>query len=262
MLSLKLSYVAYIFVRLFFRVLLGKERRNRYMYKHFPWLASQGDFVQKFMFKSPSLRRHAYEARFQEMLRWLRTLSYESAVSKEIIKMNGDIFVDVGANTGYYSILLHKNFRRVYAFEPIQTTAKVLFDYLKRLGVQNVIPIVKAVSNVNGIDTFVLYNYNPYVCDPVISPQLGKGENAKVEMSSVTLASYFPTENLDLVKVDVEGNEWKVLHGAEPIMQNIKSWMIELHDGHRRQELEHLLGSYGYSTRWLDEHHILAERSS
>ena len=87
---------------------------------------------------------------------------------------------------------------------------------------------------------------------------------------TVTLASFFPNTEIDLIKADVEGEEWKVLEGAEPILERIKSWVVELRDSGRKEELEDWFVSRGYSVRWLDfafrgsqtANHICAWRDS
>jgi hypothetical protein len=65
---------------------------------------------------------------------------------------------------------------------------------------------------------------------------------------------------VEIIKVDVEGAEWEVLKGAEPIMKRIRSWIVELHSLERKRELEERLTRYGYSFRWLDSGHIFAWR--
>jgi len=69
-------------------------------------------------------------------------------------------------------------------------------------------------------------------------------------------------ELADLVKVDVEGAEWEVLNGAKNVMSKIRSWLIELHDTTRKNELKDLLKSSGYNVRWVDRNHIFAWRPS
>ena len=67
---------------------------------------------------------------------------------------------------------------------------------------------------------------------------------------------------VDLIKVDVEGAEWQVLDGTRKVMPRIKSWIIEIHDINRKQELEDRLSLEGYVTKWLDEKHIYAWREN
>ena len=145
---------------------------------------------------------------------------------------SGHLFIDVGANYGYYSMLLHGKFEKIYAFEPIPSIFKELESNLGKF--VDVECIRKAVSNVDG--QIVKLSYH--------------GSQGFAE--TVTLASFFPNTEIDLIKVDVEGGEWKVLEGAEPILERIKSWIVELHDPNRKEELENWFISRGYSVRWLD----------
>lgn len=157
---------------------------------------------------------------------------HEKPVSKFLKRMKGHIFVDVGANYGYYPMLLHRNFVKIYAFEHVPSIFEELRSNLKRF--DNVKCIRKAVSDVNG--EFVEVSYHSF----------------RGFAQTVTLASLFPNAEIDLVKVDAEGGEWDVLKGAEPTIERIKSWVVELHDPDRKNDLENWFTSRGYSVRWLD----------
>ena len=89
-----------------------------------------------------------------------------------------------------------------------------------------------------------------------------EGERSKNEIvvQQKRLADVVPTEIVDLVKVDVEGAEELVLRGAEPIMQNIRSWVIELHDRSRKAELVSYMEKYGYESTWIDRNHAYFTR--
>jgi FkbM family methyltransferase len=155
---------------------------------------------------------------------------HEKPVSLFLKSMKGRIFIDIGANYGYYPLLLRKNFNKIYAFEPIQPIFMELKGNLEKF--DHIKCIRKAVSNSDG-DVIKLAYHGSY----------GAAE-------TVTLASSFPNMEIDLVKV--EGEEWAVIDGAKPILQRIRSWVIELHDPKRKKELETWFVSHGYSTRWLD----------
>ncbi len=175
---------------------------------------------------------------------------HEKPVSSFLKSTRGHVFVDVGANYGYYSLLLHGNFEKIYAFEPIPSIFKELKSNFEKF--DNVKCIRKAVSNIDGQP--VEFSYH--------------GSHGVAE--TVTLASFFPDLEIELIKVDAEGGEWKVLEGTEPILRKIKSWVVELHDPDRKEELENWFVSRGYSVRWLDfrfkgsrtANHIYAWRDS
>jgi len=157
---------------------------------------------------------------------------HEKPVSSFLKSARGHIFVDIGANYGYYSLLLRGNFEKIYAFEPIPSIFKELESNFEKF--DNVECIRKAVSNVDGQQ--VEFSYH--------------GSHGVAE--TVTLASFFPDMEIDLIKVDAEGGEWKVLEGTESILERINSWVVELHDPDRKEELENWFVSRGYSVRWLD----------
>src|SRR6266705_3357636 len=52
--------------------------------------------------------------------------NYEIAVRRALVHLSGKSFWDVGANTGYYTFMLAKNFDRVTAFEPNPAAADIL----------------------------------------------------------------------------------------------------------------------------------------
>ncbi|MEM3714989.1 MAG: FkbM family methyltransferase [Nitrososphaeria archaeon] len=155
---------------------------------------------------------------------------HEKPVSRFVKKLKGKIFVDVGANYGYYCMLLHKNFQKIYAFEPMPKFFNLLKSNIMKL--PNVQCYRKAISNVNGT---IQISYN-----------------GATTVETATLAALFPNTQIDLIKVDVEGMEWQVLEGAEPILNNIKAWIIELHEVDKAKELERWFQNRGYSFKWLD----------
>jgi FkbM family methyltransferase len=184
------------------------------------------------------LSNHCYQERKMKIVEKLKKklalafALHEKPVSLFLKSIKGRIFIDVGANYGYYPLLLHRNFDKIYAFEPIQKIFEGLQRNSKKAG--NVECIRKAVSNVDRKVVKLTYHGNDGLAE------------------TVTLASSFSQMDIDLIKVDAEGAEWAVLEGAEPILARIKSWVVELHDPSRKEELERWFISRGYSIRWLD----------
>lgn len=186
---------------------------------------------------------------------------HEKNVSELLKRLKGDIFVDVGAYFGYYSLLLRKNFREIYAFEPFPENFRKVCDNLRRFRAGNVVSVMNAVSDFDGKAFLWLTEYGKYpqlvsekqlVHESLLNHLKMRKIVSLLPVEVVTLSQYFPSSKLDLVKVDVEGAEWEVLKGAEPILSRIKRWVVELHDPKRKREIEEWFTSHGYSFRWID----------
>jgi len=96
-----------------------------------------------------------------------------------------------------------------------------------------------------------------------------------IKIQSRTLNQLFMNYKIDLIKVDVEGSEFKVMMGADRIMKNVKAWLIEMHDIEQLQQhkkfckkrmkepnkrMDDLLKGNGYETKWINERWVYAER--
>jgi FkbM family methyltransferase len=176
--------------------------------------------------------------------------------------LHGHLFVDVGANIGFYCGSLHGNFVKIIAIE----ADPLIYSQLIEMCPSNCKPINAVVSDSEGYIDFYA---------PREGMNLGRGSlflpgeqkwNRSVDIpsSKETLClQAFPLskilaneEIIDLIKVDVEGAEWLVIKGAEPIMSRISRWVIELHDLDRKAELEDTMRNYGYGVKWLDAGHL------
>lgn len=148
--------------------------------------------------------------------------SYEEETTKlfsEILK-EGMTVLDLGANIGYYSLLIGKQIGekgKVFAFEPWHESFSILQKNIEVNGFKNIIPVAKAVSNKCGRQKLFLSN------DP-LEHHLGRESGSKFIETDVTTVDEFVREqniSVDLVKIDVEGTEMHVLEGmAETISNN------------------------------------------
>ena len=73
-----------------------------------------------------SIERKTYFLREYEKKRMRQLLHF----SKEI---NSDFFIDIGANIGFYSILLSGHFKQIYSFEPNKRNFQVLKKNIKKI---------------------------------------------------------------------------------------------------------------------------------
>ena len=195
---------------------------NRYLLKK-PFLIAESDFGHKFLFKTEDcIGRHIYKYGI-----------YEKPVTEVIVSIpfeSGDVVIDVGANIGWYSVLidaLSPPNVKIYAFEPEPLNFKLLKENLKLNKASKVIPIRKALGEKRGIVKMFLYPTKNSGRHSLI-PMYNYG-SVSVEM--ITLDD-FAKENeinkIKLLKIDVEGYEYMVLKGAENIIESIDFIILEM----------------------------------
>lgn len=157
-----------------------------------------------------------------------------------------DLFFDVGANVGSYTILAsgYKGVRTV-SFEPVPST----FEWLKKnIVINDLTDKVEALNIGLGSSKSVLYftksydTVNHVVADP---KQEDMNEVIKVaveDFDSIAARAGVP----NLVKIDVEGFETEVLNGMSQSLQsqNLKAIIIELNGSGQR---------YGFDEKLIHE---------
>jgi len=153
----------------------------------------------------------------------------EEDVNELLLKSigEGDVFIDVGANVGYYSILLGKlvgSQGMVVAFEPVPNTAKVLQLNMKLNGLKNVRVVPRAAWS----DESLLTVYVPKGYYGFASTTKWPKSNS-ITLKACTLDQIlqgFPS--IKMIKIDTEGSELQVLLGARKTLAKTKYLVIEL----------------------------------
>jgi FkbM family methyltransferase len=160
--------------------------------------------------------------------------SYEPTMVKALKRClrPGGIFIDVGANEGYFSIIAsrlvgHKG--KVFAVEPQARLQKVLKENLELNECKNVTAVPLAISGRGG-DLRLL-----------LSPSTNTGSSSMIRTTKYPLTSQsvhscslsnlfdrYKISHCDLVKIDVEGYEAEVLEGAGELLRLHKILAIAL----------------------------------
>jgi FkbM family methyltransferase len=148
---------------------------------------------------------------------------------EEFVKQHlkeGSIFVDVGANIGYYTIIASKllgSKGKVYAVEPVPSTATILKINIKLNGCNNVIVIEGAAWSTKGRLILRIPGTNYGYASAV---RLG---SKSISVKAIPLDEVLGSvEYVDLIKIDVEGAEYEVLKGAKNTLLKTKCVVIEL----------------------------------
>jgi FkbM family methyltransferase len=132
----------------------------------------------------------------------------------------GDVFVDVGANIGYLSMLAASHVGqtgRVFAFEPFSQNVKLLHlsRQANQFGQVEIFPVAASSDR-------RLYLYDNAGTNGFISPLV---DDFRAVMQSTIVFSVClddvlkDIEQVDFIKLDVEGAEDLVLQGAEALLQ-------------------------------------------
>jgi FkbM family methyltransferase len=159
----------------------------------------------------------------------------------------GDIFVDVGANVGYYTILASKLVGvngKVFAIEPVPQTLKVLRFNIKLNGLKNVIVVDKA-----GWHTRTKLKLKIPMNEFGLSSSFRSG-GLEVNVDAIPLDEVLNCTNrleIKLIKLDVEGAEYEVLKGSIETLKHTKFVILEL--SRRTEACLRLLQAYGFKCK-------------
>ena len=171
---------------------------------------------------------------------------HEKKIAERLISLDfkPKIIFDVGAHTGEAALLFLKNFDSIkicYCFEP----QKNIFNILKKKFKNNskVFCINKAIyDKIIKKDFNVLYHQRSSTLEDINSNSLyykikslilfNKVKNIiykKEKLNCITLDSFIKKKKIiDILKIDVEGSELKVLKGCKKNIKNIKVILIEI----------------------------------
>jgi FkbM family methyltransferase len=161
-----------------------------------------------------------------------------------------DLFVDVGANVGSYTILACSAIgARGYAFEPIPQTYKRLVDNLR---INNIVDRVACpnigIGSEEGVLTFAA---DQGCCNHALAH--GETSEFTTSVNVSTLDKALNDDSPSLIKIDVEGYERPVLDGAEKTLacESLHSVILELNGSGERygfdeSQILQLMFDYGF----------------
>lgn len=171
-------------------------------------------------------------------------------VMTTLIKPGMTIF-DIGANIGYYTMLLAElvgGSGKVFAFEPTSDAFAKLERNLRLNSFGNVFAEQMAISNAEGTATAAIRS--SYRIDSV-----QEKEHAEV-IAFTTIDAYMRANNitrLDLVKIDTDGSESRVISGGLNTLRQMRPIIVVEFSGYYLRgkgdsldALCSLLGSLGY----------------
>lgn len=160
-------------------------------------------------------------------------------------KMQMRTVLDIGAWCGTWSKAMEPFAKKIIAFEP----DKIHFECLQRNCTINCNARREAVGSELGTVSLT---------DDDFTQAKRIDKKGTIQMITLDSMSY---ENVDMIKIDVEGYEMEVLKGAEKLLQNVRYLMIELNNntkkyGSSNADVERHLAQMGFKVlieHWPDK---------
>ena len=203
-------------------------RGLKYFIKMAKWLAIADKTYKKklpegfYMLLTPS-------EHIQQQLFWYGY--YEKALGDLIKKLlqPGYVFLDIGANIGYFSLLASNNepTSKIISFEPVKNLFEKLEQNISINTIKNITAFNVAVGDVNEEKELFISTPDNLGMSSFREPENYSGKKEKVKV--VSIDSWFRTARLskvDLVKLDVEGSELAALKGMQETLQDFKPLVI------------------------------------
>ncbi len=167
---------------------------------------------------------------------------------------NDRIIIDLGGNEGYFTLAaLEKAPKaKIIAVEANPVAFKILkknmqANKLKVKLVNSVVSEVKGrvnfeiVKGVTAIGGLRVQGKRSWLAQEYVK---------KVKLNSTTLEEIckrFKIKKIDLLKIDIEGGEFRVLKSSKKLLKNIKKIVVEVHSPKLRSQVKNLLRSNGFT---------------
>lgn len=195
------------------------------------------------------------------IVRWLRDdprRVFEPETTRWMFDVLADrqgAFVDVGVSTGWFAIPIAKAGRKVLAFEPNKRVQERLLENCELNGV-GLNLFVFAASDKEGETTFHYNRVLPLTSGGSI--EYRPTPDALSETVQTQRVDAVVTDDVALMKVDVEGHELAVLRGAAGVIEQSRPHLVlEANDQEHQDALAGWLAENGYTWISADARNML-----
>jgi len=185
---------------------------------------------------------------------------YECETRKAIYSLlqNGSIFMDLGANIGFYTLLAGKIVGlsgKVYSFEPTPTTRDFLLKNVLENNLSDIVSVEGyAISDCSGTATFALGNQSE--CNAITKS--AERKESCITVPTVSIDEYCKANRivrLNVIKMDIEGQELKAISGMREINKTSPDLKLifEFHavnvknNNQKAKDFFEMLISYGFT---------------
>lgn len=170
---------------------------------------------------------------------------------------NGDTFFDVGANIGIYALYAGSLYldSEIRAFEPHHNNFLRLAENIALNQYTNVMPALLAFSDVKKKEMFYapsaeIGSSGGQISNPV--SEYGKNFEAVYQrmVFTISMSEYCALHRLEPnhIKIDVDGQEWRIIKGMEDILKDdyLETILVEVNND--KKDIVNYLYDFGFST--------------
>jgi FkbM family methyltransferase len=286
--------LVFIIINILFRVIYGKKRKNelileRELYYEMLWskIYNYIRINKKKNFKLHKFKMLKYNYDFEFYCRnnnddipMMTTHEYDN-IERNFTTKEGDIVIDVGAHIGPYTLKASKRVGlngKVIAIEADPENFDILNRNIQLNKLTNVIALnYAAYFKEDKIRLYLLQEESSWTKYNTVNTVRAGNEKKFVEVKANTLdyllqANGIKHEQVNWIKIDVEGAEFDVLKGAKDILSKSKdiSLLIEIHNltTHNTtlyEPIKEFLNSYNFKIEYENivytgERHIIARK--
>jgi FkbM family methyltransferase len=191
----------------------------------------------------------------KDVLGLLHHPAYEPETTELIRRYSEGIGLDLGANIGYFTLLMAQKCKTVYAFEPAKQTFEILKHNIGINNSKNIIGESLAVGNRSEVLPLSI-NSTDIGSNSFVSQ--GSREKGKDLVQVVMLDEYFKDkEKPDIIKMDVEGWEQEAIEGGRSVFEHAKVIIFENNlpllkkRGKNGDEVLKMIEGFGFKLRKL-----------
>ena len=199
-------------------------------------------FLYPFVNKTVSIHGVKFQGNFGKSM-FIKCLYVGKDYEPDLVKFlkknlkSDDIFIDVGANIGYFSIIASTIIKNnpIYAIEPDPNNVNEMNNNIKINNIKNIKVLDIAASNKNTTSDFYVCNVNS------MWNQVGKMnlwgklsclgyKKKKLKFRKLSKILDLDTNKRKVIKIDVEGHETEVINDLMHLIKNKKEnnlWIVE-----------------------------------
>ena len=265
-LSLFLRYARYRYIayRLSLRIKMGKKKRDEYLWNTGVSLI---DFLPERPYSINGIKAIPRKGT-QDF--YMLFIPREEGIKPHLIMYENETFVDVGANVGSYSLKIANDYKnkgvKVIAIEAHPGNYKALCRNIELNDFKHVKAINKAVSDRKGVITIYershdgnrvgtdLYSvHNTFLAEHnFILPN-------SLEVESDTLDNILVNNEVNVMKIDIEGAEVLALKGATNTLKQLRKIIIEVH-GDNFDKVKQILENYAFKLEIIRMTYIIGSK--